>query len=116
MIKIYGLKNCDTCRKALKWLDSESIAHTFVDVRKDGIHADDVKRWLDSVGMDTLLNRRGTTWRGLSDVEKAKAENSEDEAIALMAAQAALIKRPVFEKGDEIFVGFKDDEKAKLKG
>jgi len=116
MIKIYGLKNCDTCRKALKWLDGEGIAHTFVDVRKDGINAGDVKRWLDSVGVGILLNRRGTTWRGLSDAEKAKAENSDDEAIALMAALPALIKRPVFEKGTEIFVGFKDAEKAKLKG
>ena len=70
MIKIYGLKNCDTCRKALKWLDSEDIAHTFIDVRKDVINEDDVKRWLDSVGVDILLNRRGTTWRGLSDGEK----------------------------------------------
>lgn len=116
MIKIYGLKNCDTCRKALKWLDSEDIAHTFIDVRKDGINDADVKRWLDSVGVDILLNRRGTTWRGLSDSEKAKAESSDAEAILLMAAQPALIKRPVFEKGAEIFVGFKDNEKAKLQG
>jgi len=116
MIKIYGLKNCDTCRKALKWLDSENIAHTFIDVRKDGIDEDVVKRWLDSVGVDILLNRRGTTWRGLSDGDKAKAESSDAEAISLMATQPALIKRPVFEKGAEIFVGFKDVEKAKLQG
>ncbi len=115
MVKIYGLRNCDTCRKALKWLDSEGIAFTFIDVRKDGINETDVKRWMDSVGVDTLLNRRGTTWRGLSDTEKAKAESSDAEAIKMMAAHAALIKRPVFEKGDEIFVGFKDGEKAKLK-
>jgi len=116
MIKIYGLKNCDTCRKALKWLDGEGIEHAFVDVRKDGIDANDVKRWLDFVGLETLLNRRGTTWRGLSDDEKSTAESSDAEAIALMAAQPALIKRPVFETGTEIFVGFKDAEKAKLQG
>ena len=89
MITVYGIKNCDTCRKALKWLDSKDIAHTFIDVRKDGINEDDVKRWLDSVGVDILLNRHGTTWRGLSDGEKANAESSDAEAISLMAAQPA---------------------------
>ena len=71
MLNIYGLKNCDTCRKALKWLEAEGIPFAFVDVRKDGIDTSDIESWVDAVGVDSLLNKRGTTWRGLSDADKA---------------------------------------------
>lgn len=114
MLKVYGLKNCDTCRKALKWLEAEAIGHTFLDVRKDGVTEADVEHWADAVGVDVLLNRRGTTWRKLTDAEKAKAENDAD-AIALMAAQPSLIKRPVFLDGKNVLVGFTDDVRDKLK-
>ena len=113
MLKMYGLKNCDTCRKAMKWLDSEGISYTFVDVRKDGITEADVAGWANSVGTDSLLNRRGTTWRGLDDTDKAKGDG--DGAVPLMAAHPALIKRPVFDKAGEIRVGFKDAEQSWLK-
>ncbi len=113
MIKMYGLKNCDTCRKAMKWLDGEGIAYEFVDVRKDGITQTDIKGWAASAGVESLLNRRGTTWRSLSDADKTKGEG--DEAILLMAAHPALIKRPVFVKKTEVRVGFKDGEQTWLK-
>jgi Spx/MgsR family transcriptional regulator len=113
MIKMYGLKNCDTCRKAMKWLDGEGIAYQFIDVRKDGITEKVIKGWAASVGVESLLNRRGTTWRGLSETEKAKSEGV--EAIVLMAAHPALIKRPVVVKNTEVRVGFKDGEQAWLK-
>ncbi|MEQ8321115.1 MAG: arsenate reductase [Rhodospirillales bacterium] len=113
MIKMYGLKNCDTSRKAMKWLDGEGIAYEFIDVRKDGITEEDIKGWAASVGVESLLNRRGTTWRGLSDTDKAKGEG--DEATVLMTAHPALIKRPVFVKNTEVRVGFKDGEQAWLK-
>lgn len=113
MLKMYGLKNCDTCRKAMKWLESEGIAFDFVDVRKDGITETDVAGWVDSAGVDQLLNRRGTTWRGLSGADKAKGEG--DGAVALMAEHPALIKRPVFDRRGEIRVGFKDPEQVWLK-
>ncbi|MGJ3259420.1 MAG: arsenate reductase [Rhodospirillales bacterium] len=113
MLKIYGLKNCDTCRKAMKWLESEGIAYEFKDVRKDGVSAAEIGAWAKDVGIDSLLNRRGTTWRGLSDADKAKGEG--DGAVGLMAEHPALIKRPVFLKGGEVRVGFKDAEEAWLK-
>jgi len=112
MIKVYGLKNCDTCRKALKWLDSKGIAHSFHDVRADGLSQKDVARWAQAVGEDTLLNRRGTTWRGLFEAEQKKADAG--GAIGLMLAYPALIKRPVFEAGTEIVVGFGAAEQKAL--
>jgi arsenate reductase len=114
MLKVYGLKNCDTCRKALKWLEAEAIGHTFLDVRKDGVTRADVEGWADAVGVDVLLNRRGTTWRKLSDAEKAQAEKEAD-AISLMTSQPSLIKRPVFVDGTNVLVGFTDDVREKLK-
>ena len=113
MLKIYGLKNCDTCRKALKWLEEEGIAFQFLDVRKDGITEADVKSWSKVVGVDSLLNRRGTTWQGLNDTDKAKGEGA--GAVALMAQFPALIKRPVFVQGAQVLVGFTDAVKGKLK-
>lgn len=107
-MKVWGLKNCDTCRKALKWMDENGVSYTFADVRKDGLTEADVKRWAGDAGTDTLLNRRGTTWRGLSDADKASAE-TEMGAVALMAAHPALIKRPVFDDGERVLVGFTKD-------
>ena len=113
MLTVYGLKNCDTCRKARKWLDSEGIAHRFHDVRDDGIGEADVARWTKAVGLETLLNRRGTTWRGLSERDRKKADSG--EAVAVMASHAALIKRPVFEAGRTVVVGFGKPEQAAVK-
>ena len=113
MISIYGLKNCDTCRKALKWLQAEGIEHEFKDVRADGLTDAQVKGWIDAVGWETLLNRRGTTWRKLSDAEKDGVDAA--KAKALMMEKAALIKRPVFESGSTVIVGFKDAEVEALR-
>lgn len=112
MITVYGLKNCDTCRKALKWLRESGIDHKFHDVRADGVTAGDVRRWADSAGWETLLNRRGTTWRKLPDAGTAAVDAA--SAVALMVEHPALIKRPVFETGADIVVGFKDAQKAAL--
>ena len=112
MIKIHGLKNCDTCRKAAKELTAAEIDHQFVDFRKDGLVESDLKNWVTSVGWEVLLNTRGTTWRGLSDSEKADIDES--KATALMLAHPALIKRPVFEFGNKVVIGYKDDQKKAL--
>ena len=111
VLTVYGLKNCDTCRKALKWLEAEGIAHKFRDVRADGVTSADMKRFAKSAGWEALLNKASTTWRGLPD--KDKADIDEGRAIALMSEHPALIKRPVFDfgKGD-IVVGFRDAQKA----
>ncbi len=114
MLKMYGLKNCDTCRKARKWLDAEGISHTFIDVRSGDFTAPDVARWAKRVSVDVLLNKRGTTWRGLSAEDQASTVTPSG-AVALMGAHPALIKRPVFEMADVIHVGFSDEVKTALK-
>ncbi len=112
MISIYGLRNCDTCRAALKWLEAESLEFRFFDVRKDGVEAPELNAWVAELGWEALLNRRGTTWRRLSDADKENVH--ETKAIRLMVAHPALIKRPVFGVNGTYLVGFKDEQKAVL--
>lgn len=112
MIKVYGLKNCDTCRKALKWLSAEGIEHEFRDLRATPVDTRQVAGWEAVVGWETLLNRRGTTWRGLSDGDKDGVDQS--SAIALMSAHPALMKRPIFEKPDTVMVGFTPETRNAL--
>lgn len=113
LITVYGLKSCDACRKALGWLKGEKLAHRFHDLRADGISRADIARFAEAVGWEKLLNKASTTWRALDD--KAKESVTEARALALMAEHPALIKRPVFEAGAKIVVGFRDAEKAALK-
>jgi arsenate reductase (glutaredoxin) len=113
MITVYGIKNCDTCRKALKWLAAEGIEHKFHDFRVDGLEASSLSGWVKTAGWEKLLNRRGTTWRKLSDAEKGGVD--EAKAETLMAGNPTLIKRPVFETGEQVLVGFSADEQAALK-
>ena len=112
MIVVYGLKNCDTCRKATKWLGAENINHRFVDIRRDGISSSLVSNWLKAVGWENLLNRKSTTWRGLSD--PVKAEVNEASVLDLLVENPTLIKRPVIDHDGAISVGFKDTDKARL--
>lgn len=106
MITVHGLKNCDTCRKALKWLTAEGRDHRFHDLRADGLDAAMIDRWSAAVGWQILLNRRSTTWRKLPDSDTADV--TEARAKTLMLAQPALIKRPIFEIPDgRVIVGFK---------
>jgi Spx/MgsR family transcriptional regulator len=104
MIIVSGLRSCDTCRKAIAWLKDHGIEHRFHDLRADGLDLATVARWARVVGWEALVNRRGTTWRGLPNVDKA--ELGEAKAIALMVAHPALIKRPVFEGAGGVMVGF----------
>ena len=114
MITVYGIKNCDTCRKALKWLSVEGIEHKFHDFRKDGINKTTIEDWIKEIGIDTLVNRRGTTWRKLpkADQEVLKTGN----APAIIAENPALIKRPVFDFGQKRMVGFAYNTQDTLKG
>jgi Spx/MgsR family transcriptional regulator len=112
MIEIYGLKNCDTCRKARKWLEAEGLDHRFHDVRADGLDAATLQGWIAATGWETLLNRRGTTWRQLPDDRKANVD--EAAAVALMLEFPALIKRPVFQSGGTVIVGFGQAEQSAL--
>lgn len=114
MIVVYGLKNCDTCRKARKWLEAEGLEHQFKDVRDNALDEGAIARWIASAGWEILLNRRGTTWRNLPDTEKHELDT--EKAQSLMTLHPALIKRPVFETGKAVLVGFKEDVQAELKG
>ena len=113
MLTVWGLKTCDTCKKALKWLTDEGIGHAVKDVRADGVPAAELARWIDAVGWETLVNKASTTWRGLADADKDGLDAA--KAKALLAAHPTLIKRPVFVVGDDIIVGFRDAQKSALK-
>lgn len=112
MITVYGLKNCDTCRKALKWLEESGAEARLHDFRRDGLDPEVLRGWIESAGIDTLLNRRGTTWRSLDEAERSAT----DEAAlhALMLRYPALIKRPVFVSGERMIVGFSDKQRQAL--
>jgi len=106
MITVYGLKNCDTCRKALKWLVGHDIKHQFHDVRDDELEAGRIAGWIDAVGLEVLVNRRSTTWRNLDEATREAALGP--AAAAVLADHPTLIKRPVIALGDEILVGFNE--------
>jgi arsenate reductase len=108
---IYGIKNCDTMKKARAWLDEHGIAYDFHDYKASGIAKDKLEQWSDKVGWDALLNRAGTTFRKLPDADKDGL--SEEKALALMLAQPSMIKRPVLETGGKLLVGFKPEIYAK---
>jgi arsenate reductase len=109
-VTIYGIKNCDTMKKARAWLDQHSVVYTFHDYKAAGIERGRLEVWAHAVGWETLLNRAGTTFRALP--EKDKDALSEKKAIALMMAQPSMIKRPVLDVGGKLLVGFKPDQYA----
>ena len=111
---IYGIKNCDTMKKARAWLESRKVAHVFHDYKSAGIERERLEAWVKKVGWEVLLNRAGTTFRKLPDGDKEGL--NEKKAIALMMAQPSMIKRPVLDVGGRLLVGFKPDEYAKTLG
>ena len=111
MIAIYGIKNCDTMKKAFTWLDKHKVEYSFHDYKKQGIDRARLEKWVKSQGWAVLLNRAGTTFKKLPDADKDGL--TEKKAIALMLAQPSMIKRPVVEKGAKLLVGFKPDEYEK---
>jgi len=106
-MKLHGIVNCDTVKKARAWLAARGIAYQWVDFRKSPPSYEDLARWCRVVGCETLLNRRGTTWRALDDAAKA-AVVDERTAVALMQANPTLIKRPVVELDGDVVVGFSE--------
>lgn len=107
MITLYGIKACDTMKKARTWLDEHGIAYHFHDYKKDGIDAASLQRWCEEHGWETILNRRGTTYRKLDDVDKHEID--QDKAVALLQAHPSMIKRPVLDTGSQRLVGFKPE-------
>lgn len=112
MVIVYGIKNCDTVKKACAWLTHNNIDFQFHDFRKDGLTSSKVQQWTKHLEWDKLLNRRGTTWRNLSDQQKENLNLP--RAQKLMVEQPTLIKRPVVEYGKHVTVGFSQDSYSEL--
>jgi len=104
---VYGIKNCDTVKKARGWLDEHGLSYSFHDYKLSGVDARMLADWSSSVGWEKLLNRSGTTFRKLPDAEKVDLD--EAKALRLMETQPSMIKRPVVEAGGELLVGFDPD-------
>ena len=111
-IRLYGIKNCDTMKKARAWLDAHGIAYEFHDYKTRGIDRPRLERWCREAGWEALLNRAGTTFRKLPDADKANLD--ETAAVRLMLAQPSMIKRPVLEVDDRVIVGFSSEEYESL--
>ena len=114
MTRLNGIPNCDSVRRARRWLEAEGAAFAFRDFRKQPPGRDELARWSDAAGWERLLNRRGTSWRKLSEEERDEVDR--DRALALMGAHPTLIKRPVLEAGDTVLVGFDELEWARAFG
>jgi arsenate reductase len=112
MTDIYGLPNCDTTKKALAWLKKNNIEFQFHDYKKEGADKAKLKEWMAADEKKILLNKAGTTWKGISPEEQAKA-NTQAGAIKLMTEHTSMIKRPVIETSGTILIGFKEDAYAK---
>ncbi len=111
MITLYGLSNCDTCRKARRWFEARGLAITVHDLRGDGLDRATVNMWLQAVGWETLLNRRSTTWRQLPASERDPLDQA--RAVELLLAHPTLVKRPVVISADTVLVGFDEAEYAR---
>lgn len=104
---IYGIKNCDTMKKARQWLDDNGLAYGFHDYKASGIDRVHLETWIDKAGWETVLNRAGTTFKKLADTDKADLNRT--KAIELMLAQPSMIKRPVLEIHGKLLIGFKPE-------
>ena len=107
-ITLNGIPNCDTVKKARKWLEAQGIEHTFRDFKKAAPSADELGGWADTASWEALLNRRGTTFRKLDEGDKT--DLTREKAIALMVQHPSLIKRPVLEHDGALLVGFTEDQ------
>lgn len=107
---LYGIKACDTMKKARTWLDQHGVSYVFHDYKTVGIDRDNLERWCNEHGWETLLNRAGTTFRKLDEAHKADLD--QHKAIELMLAQPSMIKRPVLDLGNKTLVGFKPERYA----
>ena len=103
MIVVHGIPNCDSVRRARAWLTERGLDHRLRDLRAEPPEEAEVRRWAEAVGWERLLNRRGTTWRGLAEIERAGVD--EGGAVALLAAHPLLVKRPVIDWGTAVTVG-----------
>ena len=106
MLKIYGIKNCNSMKKAFDLLTELGLRYEFHDYKKQGIDAETVKQWLDHIGQDLVLNKKGTTWKKLSEQEQQLALSSEQALIQALTTHTSLIKRPVIDQNGQYVIGF----------
>lgn len=112
MITVYGIKNCDTMKKAIKWLNEAGVEYEFHDYKKSGLTAEMAETWLETLGWEAVINRRGTTWRKLDESVRNTMDNK--QALSVMLENPSIIKRPLLHKGETYHLGFKADEYAEL--
>ena len=112
MITLYGIKNCDTVKKARKWLEGHDIEYSFHDFREDGLERAQVEQWLAALGWETLVNRRSTSWKGVPQDQRDAMDDS--SALAAIMDQPTLIKRPLLDTGHELHCGFSDANYARI--
>lgn len=105
-VQLYGIKNCDTIKKARNWLTEHNIDYQFIDHRVDGLDPNQLKVWLAQLGWEAVLNKRGTTYRGLT--EQQKADLNAQTAFELLLANPVMIKRPLLQRGEQRVLGFND--------
>ncbi len=111
-VTIYGIRNCDTMKKAFAWLDQHRVAYVFHDYKKAGVTRDQLVRWCRAAGWESVLNRAGPTFRKLPDADKA--DLNQTKAVALMMSNPSMIKRPILENGAALEIGFKPERYAAL--
>jgi Spx/MgsR family transcriptional regulator len=112
MLTIYGIKNCGTMRKAMAWLDEHGIEYRFHDYKRDGLDEARLRAWIDNVGWEPLLNRRGQMWRKLP--EEVRAAMDEPTAVRVILETPSIIRRPILERGGELHLGFSEDDYERL--
>lgn len=115
MLKVYGIKNCNSMKKAFELLNELGLAYEFHDYKKQGIDAETVKKWLDQAGTELILNKKGTTWKKLTQDEQQRALSGEVELIQALTTHTSLIKRPVIDCGQGLIVGFNPEAIQNLK-
>ena len=111
--KLYGIRNCDTMKKAFAWLEANRVDYEFHDYKKEGVPPGKLKAWAAKVGWEKLANTRGPTWRKIPDAQKAGL--SENRVVGLLEANPSAIKRPIVESGSKVLVGFDTAQFASLK-
>ena len=109
MLTVFGIKNCDTMKKAFTWLEKSNIPYAFHDYKKSGIDSKTIHVWLKDLTLDQLINKKGTTWKNLAEAEKASAEDT-DKAIRLMINNPSMIKRPLVFSRKGYLLGFNETE------
>ena len=114
MIKLYGIPNCDTIKKARSWLDKHGVDYEFHNYKKQGVPEKELKAWIKQLGWEVLLNKRGTTWRQLDEDTKAKVNQA--SAIQIMLENPSIIKRPVLDVDGTFYVGFSDTNYTQVFG